>query len=661
MNNSFEKPQLLMASYVTYKSLYDKGHFTTPYQIMAQFVKQIILTEQLTMFTSATITQKIKDAYGFSVPSAVLKKTLKKVDNVYASGTESDVFLVNKDIEKTDGQFNDLNLLAKERSETVICELCSFVEKETKEKLSYQKKKRVEEEFISYLLDESNGDEYQELISSFLLKNENNEELIDKIQDIREGCILYTGINYNISETGSITDDLVLFLDMEVLFDLVGLNGTVFQELAKDMYKLVKEANQKKKRISLCYFEQTRKNIEHFFAAAESILNGTSIQKDSTAMNSILSKCKSASDVVDQQSDFFYRLKYEYGVGEEKPFDYYEESLQRYNFRSPEDLQEIQENIELISKINILRKGEPCKDYLKARYILVSETRKTIELSNKYLAEMHPGTSEGNYAASYAVNMSFITNLLWYKLNKGFGRNEFPKNIDVVIKAKLVLASCIGQRIQKSYDDCMNEYNQGKLTADQVQARLYAIHQKMSNPEDITAENIDDCLDFNPEVISRIEREAKIQREELLRKEKQIANLQDSEDEKQKQIKKMGRELYDERKGRLVAEENLKINQSVIEKQTEELHKNEELIREYKEKEEEQKKKRTIFKIIGMVIGFLLIVVLFFFLLKAILVNFFNADTVDVLSILISVVLGIPTIVKVAKELCKYYKDSMGV
>ncbi|MFR0953559.1 MAG: hypothetical protein ACLSGK_12520 [Lachnospiraceae bacterium] len=43
-----------------------------------------------------------------------------------------------------------------------------------------------------------------------------------------------------------------------------------------------------------------------------------------------------------------------------------------------------------------------------------------------------------------------ITNILWYKLSKGFGNNDFPQNINSVLKAKIVLSNLISQNVSKN-------------------------------------------------------------------------------------------------------------------------------------------------------------------------------------------------------------------
>ena len=90
---------------------------------------------------------------------------------------------------------------------------------------------------------------------------------------VREGAILYLGINHNIGEHGSLKHELTLYLDTEILFDLLGYNGSVYETLSKDFYKLVQKGRRNGK-ITLTYFPHVKSEIERFFKSAEIIVEG---------------------------------------------------------------------------------------------------------------------------------------------------------------------------------------------------------------------------------------------------------------------------------------------------------------------------------------------------------------------------------------------------
>ena len=105
--------------------------------------------------------------------------------------------------------------------------------------------------------------------------------------------------------------------------------------------------------------------------------------------------------------------------------------------------------------------------------------------------------NENRKNSDYAVSLSHITNLLWYKLNRGFGSAVFPHNIDVIIKARTILSGFITQDIGSTYSDIRSKAAKGELSEEQVVARIIALKEKASLPEDLNADNIDDSLDFS--------------------------------------------------------------------------------------------------------------------------------------------------------------------
>ena len=172
-------------------------------------------------------------------------------------------------------------------------------------KLNNREKKELMRAFVSYLIDESNGNKYQEEISSFIIKKSDDKKITEYLNSVREGVILYTGLNYNIDEIGSLKRDLTLYLDMEVLFDIYGYNGEVFQRLALDLFKLARDANSKEKRVRFRYFEETKAEIDLFFAKAEEIVKGKVLLKDNVAMKAITNGCQDVSDISERKADFY--------------------------------------------------------------------------------------------------------------------------------------------------------------------------------------------------------------------------------------------------------------------------------------------------------------------------------------------------------------------
>ena len=229
----------VLASYVTYKELYANDNYRSAYQILAEFIKYIIVTEEIYIFSIPELKRRLQDVFGFRLPNAVIKSAIKKIEYIERIPNK-DAHSVKTKIVSVDEKFSQYKENAEKENAALTEKLVEYAEHHGHGNIP---KKELTQELIAYLLDESNGGKYQEIISAFILESSGNRSIVRQINAIREGSILYMGLNYNITETGSITNELTLYLDVEVLFDLYGYNGEVFKTLAGDLITLVKEAN----------------------------------------------------------------------------------------------------------------------------------------------------------------------------------------------------------------------------------------------------------------------------------------------------------------------------------------------------------------------------------------------------------------------------------
>lgn len=529
---------------------------------------------------------------------------------------------------------------AEQENVRLMTKLVEFTEEKLSERLDEKKKQELLADFMAYLLDESNGGDFQDIISIFILKNQENKE---QIQAIREGCILYTGINYDISEVGSITENLTLYLDVEILFDLYGYNGEIFQTLAIDMIKLVKEANKKKKYVKLRYFGDTKREIEDFFRRAEDIVSGKVLLKENIAMKAIVSGCNDVTDISDKQSDFFHTLQYKYSILEDENKGYYEKEQYEANLEGlcleGIDMSDpsIQESIKVISHINKLRKNKPFFDYLKSEYIFVTETRKTIEISNK-ITEMvsEDDKIDGKYVG-YVINMSFLTNLLWYKMSKGFGGDEFPQNVNAIIKAKIVLSNYIAQNVAKTYDECKEAYEKGNITSEQFAARLVALKNKNIRPEEISVEGIEEDLNFDPDNIRKFEEESNWQKLKLKEKEQELKDIRKSYIETNQKMDSIQQELALTRENQKEQNKILTKQEKVIEEQSKIINAQKVRIEKFeiqeKNKEVKREKRRKVIRFIWHIINRILVLALIV-LISYLVTKAIKADLATSLSII---------------------------
>lgn len=477
-----------VAAIVTFRQLYDDGKHDI-YEIMSKFIESVIISEKKYCFELIEMSELLKNHYGFKIPDYVIKTSIKKLSFVKK---ESNSYSVDYN------QVEDNNFMHNYESaacdnEKVFNELCEFVEAH-RGKLSKRDKQVLSKEFCYFLLEDSNADKYSDLISAFILKK---AEMHDdfQIRKIKEGAILYAGINYNsnISDRASWKEDINIYVENEILFHLAGYNGEIFERITSDLMSLVHEMNSKSKKkvINVRYFEEVEKEIEDYFSKAQYIVKGHDIvSTDNNAMKKIVEGCKTESDVIDKKVKFKLLLT-RYGITKAKEYDYYNERNHKYNLESSEmfnefDITEDKERyLKHLNYISILRKNNNTNDLKKAKHIILTETKKILSISNKLCGESLP----------YAINIFMLTNRLWYDLNKGFGAKDFPASFDILTKSQIILSSLLTQSITDKYEKTKIEYHNNEINKEEMMQMVVSLREESKKPEDITTSNIEDVLE----------------------------------------------------------------------------------------------------------------------------------------------------------------------
>lgn len=499
----------VLASFATLKSLSDEKKYRSPYQILLEFIRYIITSDSLYTFSAIEMKSRLSEHFAFSIPEAVIKTSIKNTDGIilkngtyYVSMTEIGVnsLFEAKKTEADEYNLNIINLLSEyilSRSiNTAICE------------------ETLTQELVNFLIEDPSPSsaKYTELISEFILKNEYNKDIQEGLNRIREGSILYIGLSHNIRETGSITNPLTLYLGTEILFSLIGYNGEIFQQFAKDFYDQIRLANSGgQQKIKLHYFSEIKKEVDEFFAIAGDIVDGRRPHLlDKPAMKAITDGCSTSSDVAVKQSDFYYRLQYSYGITEDPYGSYYDEIFFASNLESFDSLDESDKKktketgLKFISHINKLRDGKHYYNDLDSEHLLITNTKATLRIS-KEQTDLIKAEKGLDIVSNFAVSLDRITSLLWYKLGNGFGKRVLPVSVSALLKARVVLSSSIAQNADRVFSEVKKQFKSGSISEDQVAARIIMLRNKPMLPEDLQAEDIDEIMDFSPEYLSRYE------------------------------------------------------------------------------------------------------------------------------------------------------------
>lgn len=601
----------ILASFVTLKSLTETKTYQSSYQLLSEFIEYIIIEDSVYNFSAIEMKNKLKEFFGFDIPEAVIKTATKSLSYVTKVKT---AFQVNHShIDEMRNKIKILNeakLSAERNSSNILSMLQRYIEEQSPGEIIDQN--ALEHDFISFLVadQQSYNGKYTRLIGAFIISHENDIKLQECLNDIREGSILYIGINYNINETGSIIKPLTLFLDTEVLFSLMGYNGTIYEQLAKDFYEQVKNANSKERKIHLRYFSDVKKEIDDFFSAATMIVEGKKMPSEKAAMKFITNGCKTAADVKIKQADFYHKLQLAYNIIEDQKTDYYAETNNLNNLESLENNEQELDAWKFISHINKLRKGKVFNTNLDSEYLFVTNTNDVLRVSREQV-ECLKRTAARSSVNDYAVSVDWATNILWFKLGNGFGRKEYPANINTVLKAKVVLASNIAHDISKVYNETKKQYEQGKITVEQVAARITALRKQTVLPEELSNENIDEKMEVSSDYVARFEEEVRLNREKLEQKDEELLQKDKIIEEQSVQNREMKEKI------------------SFFETKEKELR---------EKKERRRKVKKFAFTVMLRVAVFILITVLVVLAVKYINQTFLNVAliTVDVVAAIVS-------------------------
>ena len=520
-------PTSTLASFSTMKSLVDAKQYQSPYQILAEFIQYIVVKNNLHSFTAVEMKNRLHEIFGFDIPEAVVRSTARGLRYIK---TENGIHHVNCTELVENSSFEEKKVTAEANNSEVIDLLKSFVQ-EAEPSIAL-KVDVLTQEFIAYLLDDQQSfisGKYTDLIGRFILKYESNEKVQSALSAIREGSILYIGINHNIHETGSLRKSLKLFLGTEVLFSLYGYNGEVYKQLAQDLYTQIKAANSGTRRIFLRYFSEIKKEIEDFFSSAEQIVEGKQPLFDTVAMKALINGCSTSGDIKVKKADFFHDLQYTYGIIEDEKSSYYKAEDDPYNLETLSVDPQMYDSVKLISHINKLRKGNTFSDILDSEYLIVTNTGNTLRASKEQVNRIMKERSVES-VCDYAISVERLTNILWYKLGNGLGGKDYPSNVNAVLKARTLLASKISQNISKLYAETRSQFSAGEITEEQLAARIITLRKKPITPEELTSETIEESLDFSFEYLTRYEEEVNRSKEALQDKDRQIHDLLSEKD-----------------------------------------------------------------------------------------------------------------------------------
>ena len=486
-----------LAALAVFRSLYrnKKDVFT----IICEFIKACAIKRNVQVVNTSQVANFLKEDFCFRIPEAVIATSLSRI-----AKRERGEYLLN--IPSTDD--TSIPSCYKEiydSNNEMIGHLVEYVEKREARALSIEEKQTLNQSFCAFLIEDNSTAEYSEYISAFIITNQGRDEFKNKLTLIKEGVVLYSGLQYNenVNEVGSWTDPLTIYVEPEILFHLAGYNGDLYKKLFEDFYRLVREINatalrnNKPPLICIRFFPEVKEEIDRFFKKAEEIKDSGEIYDASkTAMVNILSGCESSADIIQKKAEFDALLK-RLLITQEEEFNFYnDKNNDKYNIESDELLtslkekiqeEDIQPHLKYLYYINVLREGNRIKQFEKARYILLTGNWRTMSMAFHPLVKM-------NGDVPLATHLDFLTSKLWFKLNKGFGEDNYPASFDIVSKAQIVLSAHINNSVSDEFKKLKIQIEDGLMSQDGALEALAELKSRAHNPEDIEAEDVDSIV-----------------------------------------------------------------------------------------------------------------------------------------------------------------------
>lgn len=163
-------------------------------------------------------------------------------------------------------------------------------------------------------------------------------------------------------------------------------------------------------------------------------------------------------------------------------------------------------------------------DYCNCKYLIITETRRVQEFSDKLRPQ---------HMCGFALPLSKITNILWFKLGMGFGQNSFPINSQVAVKARMILDISIANNANKYFAQAIDDYKQGRINQEMALGRIRILQEKVSGASHIDESNVDELLDFTPEELQKYDDAIRLGKEAVQNKEQIIRGLRESVGEKE--------------------------------------------------------------------------------------------------------------------------------
>ncbi len=502
LNKSNMDNHRLLASAALFRGMYSEK--LDQYDVLAEFVKATVTLHNLHTFDVSVCASFLKQDFGFEIPAAVIRNCIKaKLQQQFQrvpgtpDWTRLEGFIPSPALEQRFAEF-------RQAQEGLSFQLVKHVETKIGHTLSDDERVELIDDFSANLKGSPRQNANFPFIGHFILSIETNSVEKEILENTRQGLIMFDGLRYSAEHLGAnLPSNLTIYIDTEVLFNAAGYHGDLRRQLFLDFFSLVTEINDKAKKkdsgkIYLRYFDETAREVQNYFDVAIAIAEKrTRPEPHKQAMRHIVNGCANGADVIAKRVKFFSQLE-KYKIRKDEVRNYYDPP--DYNIESEAVLAALavelgceQEKaahiLKQFSRINFLRHGES-KQYLEVSgFILLSERNLTRSAAfSKTVISLNDKT------VPFATDLDYITERLWFKLNKGFSSSQpVPATFDVIARTKIVLSSQLGSKVAREYQCLIEQHEKAgsDMTEELLAKFVHDLMDKLRQPEEVTNDSLD--------------------------------------------------------------------------------------------------------------------------------------------------------------------------
>jgi hypothetical protein len=474
--------------------LYDQNHDVI--DVIAAFIRDIVLSFGKSRFSEIRVQDALRQKFDFELPSAVVGTALRKLSNsgeIVCSDKGYSVVEINHH-EIVD----NLRESVKAKHATLMDDLKEYINGINSYSLNEMNLVQIEKDLIAFFTEDKTSLTYGTEINAYLVSIGGDKDKISNFNLIKEGIVLYSGLVYEpdcFDTFGEWSNCLTIFFDTEILFFLAGYHGVIYQNAVREFIDIVHNINGIAKQnagIELAYFRDVGDEIDNYFRVAEGIVAGTILDdRFSTAMNAIIANCKYPSAVIHKKATFYDMLEKE-GITEYNLDDYNDDAYEQYGIQKSRVCSAISSknmdlDLEFLSYINFLRRGNSNKGFYNAGYFLITGTNSILSLAKDDGVKKSTDTS-------LAFNLPYVTTRLWIKMHKSLSLSKFPKALDVVTNAQIALSNQLQGSVSRRFEELKHQVEQNSLNEETGAKVVALLRSRVLNPDDITENNLSDTL-----------------------------------------------------------------------------------------------------------------------------------------------------------------------